>query len=173
MPRTMSEERELMVRARFGSAIPPQPHEVGGAPAACRELFAELDAERSAHEDTRRERDAATDALANKIGDVHFADLAAAQARIAELECRLREMVYVVRNQSCAHPFGAPCAVCDAKTSLSSSSPKDALRSVCEKVAREMDRVTSKDIEDDWPGTTDQRIDEVVSSILGPEVKPC
>lgn len=166
------------------------------------ELMSRLDAERSAHEDTRRERDEAralgeqcvayegegipwsrplddyaqwvTGAVLNERIRRASVDLAAAQARIAELEAALRRITQA--HQDAAYDHEAQRAAVFnfvgnvAENALSASSPKDALRAVCEKVAQvAIADYGDRDISKERYGVLAR---DVVFSILGQEVKP-
>lgn len=167
------------------------------------ELMSRLDAERSAHEDTRRERDEAralgeqcvayegegipwsrplddyaqwvTGAVLNERIRRASVDLAAAQARIAELEAALRRITQA--HQDAAYDHEAQRAAVFnfvgnvAENALSASSPKDALLAVCEKVA-----VSAYTDSLDHPEFSDLNIPDrarsIVSYVFGTEVKP-
>ena len=156
----------------------------------CKEpgVSSHLDAER-AHsaklaervEELERDRDAAMDALANKIGDVHFADLAAAQAENVRLREALTEAVRVSGPRYLGDT--QPEWVERADAALATPSPTAALREVCGKVASKawdygfIERGALEVA--GAPALTQEShaakraadVGPIVSSILGPEVR--
>ena len=132
-----------------------------------------LDATRAKLADLVRERDEARDKRAHETQHLlnccaeRDKALAASQARVASLSARLREVLHLAgRDTSCAHAFGAPCALCDAAAALAfAPGSLDALRGVCERLFQATLEATRSrclcDAEPSWSR------DKIIARIIG------